>query len=94
MANGGLTAEEFWKLPPDERMKRCGELSEHEAFVMRITDPHLPVSPRCNECKHYDDDGNEFLEFDVENADGFLAGFTEDEVDRIEVVDEGKQDDT
>lgn len=53
MANGGLTAKEFWRLSPDERMKRCGELSEHEAFLMRITDPSLPISPPCNECKHY-----------------------------------------
>lgn len=35
----------------------------------------------------YDDDGNEFLEFDVEREDGFLIGFTEDEVERIEIAD-------
>lgn len=35
----------------------------------------------------YDDDGNEFVEFDVERNDGFLIGFTEDEVERIEIVD-------
>lgn len=35
----------------------------------------------------YDDDGNEFVEFDVEREDGFLIGFTEDEVERIEIVD-------
>lgn len=35
----------------------------------------------------YDDDGNEFLEFDVEREDGFLIGFTEDEIERIEIVD-------
>lgn len=35
----------------------------------------------------YDDDGNEFVEFDVERKDGFLIGFTEDEVERIEIVD-------
>lgn len=34
-----------------------------------------------------DDDGNEYLEFDVENEDGLLIGFTEDEVERIEIVD-------
>lgn len=34
----------------------------------------------------YDDDGNEFVEFDVEREDGFLIGFTEDEVERIEIV--------
>lgn len=33
-----------------------------------------------------DDDGNEFLEFDVESEDGFLIGFTEKEIDRIEVL--------
>lgn len=35
----------------------------------------------------YDDDGNEFVEIDVEREDGFLIGFTEDEVERIEIVD-------
>ena len=34
----------------------------------------------------YDDDGNEFLEFDVENENGLLIGFTEDEINRIEIV--------
>ena len=34
----------------------------------------------------YDDDGNEFLEFDVENEQGFLIGFSENEIDRIEVL--------
>lgn len=34
----------------------------------------------------YDDDGNEFVEFDVEREDGFLIGFAEDEVERIEIV--------
>lgn len=34
----------------------------------------------------FDDDGNEFLEFDVENENGLLIGFTEDEINRIEIV--------
>lgn len=34
----------------------------------------------------FDDDGNEFLEFDVENENGLLIGFTEDEIKRIEIV--------
>lgn len=34
----------------------------------------------------FDDDGNEYLEFDVENENGLLIGFTEDEIDRIEVL--------
>ncbi len=34
----------------------------------------------------YDDDGNEFLEFDVENEQGLLIGFTEDEIESIEVL--------
>lgn len=36
----------------------------------------------------FDDDGNEFLEFDVENENGLLIGFTEDEIERIEIVEE------
>ena len=35
----------------------------------------------------YDDNGNEFIEFGVEREDGFLIEFTEDEVERIEIVD-------
>lgn len=53
MVDGGLTAREFWNLSFEERMRRCGELSEHEAFVARLTDPHLPISPPCNDCKFY-----------------------------------------
>ena len=34
----------------------------------------------------FDDDGNEFLEFDVENEHGLLIGFTEDEIERIEII--------
>ncbi len=34
----------------------------------------------------YDDDGNEFLEFDVERNDGILIGFTEEEIERIEII--------
>lgn len=36
----------------------------------------------------FDDDGNEFLEFDVESENGLLIGFTEDEIERIEIVEE------
>lgn len=39
----------------------------------------------------FDDDGNEFLEFDVENENGLLIGFTEDEIEHIEIV--GSADD-
>ncbi len=55
MAEGSLTAREFWKLSPEERWERCGELSEHEAFVMRITDPgnaEKRVYVPCNDCVH------------------------------------------
>lgn len=35
----------------------------------------------------YDDNDNEILDFDVEREDGFLIGFTEDEIERIEIID-------
>lgn len=34
----------------------------------------------------FDDDGNEFLEFDVENENGLLIEFSEDEIERIEII--------
>lgn len=34
----------------------------------------------------FDDDGNEYLELDVENENGLLIGFTEDEIDKIEII--------
>lgn len=34
----------------------------------------------------YDDDGKEFLEFDVEQENGILVEFTEDEIERIEII--------
>lgn len=55
MAGGNLTAREFWQLSPEERLKRCGELSEHEAYVARITDPCIeknPIYVPCNDCIH------------------------------------------
>lgn len=56
MADRDLTAKEFWKLPHDERMKRCGELSEHEAFVARLIDPGFSkVFVPCNGCIHKTD---------------------------------------
>lgn len=34
----------------------------------------------------FDDDENEFLELDVQNENGLLIGFTEEEVERIEIM--------
>lgn len=34
----------------------------------------------------YDDDGNEFLEFDVERDDGRIISFTEGAIERIEII--------
>lgn len=34
----------------------------------------------------YDDDGNEYTEFDIENDDGLTIGFDDYEVDRIEII--------
>lgn len=55
MAKRSLTADEFWRLPTDERLQRCGELSEHEASVARITSPEYSKGPYipCNDCIHY-----------------------------------------
>ena len=36
----------------------------------------------------YDDNGNEFLELDVENEQGLLIGFAENEIEKIEVLDD------
>lgn len=55
MADGKLTWRDFWKLTPEERLERCGELSEHDAYMVRLTDPGLPRNPPevpCNECIH------------------------------------------
>lgn len=38
----------------------------------------------------FDDDGNEFLEFDVDTYGGIGYSFTEDEIDRIEVIGDAK----
>lgn len=35
----------------------------------------------------FDDDGNEYLEFDVKREDGVYIGFTEAEIDKIEVIE-------
>lgn len=35
----------------------------------------------------YDDDGNAFVEIDVENAQGFLIGLDESEIKSIEAID-------
>lgn len=71
---------------------------------MRIDDPDIYFGKKLKVyvtdakpiiCKLYgydydfDDDGNEFLEFDVENELGFIASLTEDEILRIEVLSNG-----
>lgn len=38
----------------------------------------------------FDDDGKEFLEFDVYTYDGFGYSFTEEEIDHIEVIGDAK----
>lgn len=38
----------------------------------------------------YDDEGNEFLEFDVTNEIGLHISLTEDEIERIEILGETK----
>lgn len=35
---------------------------------------------------NFDGNGNELLEFDIEDKNGLLIGFTEKEIDRIEVL--------
>lgn len=37
-------------------------------------------------CYDYDDDDREILDFDVMRDDGFLISFTEDEIERIEII--------
>lgn len=34
-----LTYKEFLKLPREERLRRCNELSDHDAFMVRISEP-------------------------------------------------------
>lgn len=53
MADGNLTWEEFWKLSSEDRLARCGELSDHDAFMVRLTEPIAVISPSCNDCVHY-----------------------------------------
>lgn len=58
MANGSLTFEEFIKLSEDEKCKRYKELSNHDAFLVRLTmPPSLSVEVPCNSCGHYNNDG-------------------------------------
>lgn len=52
MADRNLMWEDFWKLTPEERLARCGELSERDAYMVRLTEPVLAVSPPCNDCAH------------------------------------------
>lgn len=53
MADGNLTLGDFWKLSPEERLARCGELSDADAYGLRITMPPGPaVYIPCNDCIH------------------------------------------
>lgn len=52
MAN--LTLDEFWALPSDkERGQRMKDLSEHDRYVVRITEPVKLHTVMCCYCKHY-----------------------------------------
>lgn len=52
MADGNLTLEEFWKLSKEEKLARCGALSDHDAYRLRMTEQIGVVSPPCNRCIH------------------------------------------
>lgn len=52
MAEGNLTWKDFWKLTPEERLARCSELSEHDAYMVRLTEPMSVVTPPCNDCAY------------------------------------------
>ena len=55
--NSSLTLSEFQKLPKEERSKRYGELSDHDKFAVRVTDPGIPSKPQyipCNHCIYRD----------------------------------------
>lgn len=58
MANGNLTFEEFIKLSEDEKYKRYKELSNHDAFLVRLTMlPSLSIEVPCNSCKYNNKNG-------------------------------------
>lgn len=81
--------ERFKVLYTDDKLKAAAESLK----VQRNAE--APIRADIIICKLYgydydfDDDGNEFLEFDVENELGLIASLTEDEILRIEVLSNG-----
>lgn len=57
--------------------------------ILRVYSPDgiITEGPFAGYDYDFDDDGNEFLEFDVDDAStGIGYSFTEDEIERIEVI--------
>lgn len=54
MAQGDLTYKDFWKLTSEEeRSRKYGELTEHDKFLIRISERSGAKSPPCNQCRYY-----------------------------------------
>ena len=54
--------------------------------IVVSSDGDSTIGEFCGYNYDYDDDDNMFIEFDVEDADGFLNEFTENEVKSIAVL--------
>lgn len=53
MADGNLSLKEFWSMSEEDRCVRYGELSDHDKFIARCSQPSGPaVFVPCNVCVH------------------------------------------
>ena len=52
MADRNLTFEDFKRLPPEERSRRYEELSDHDKFLARCSQPSGVRGVLCNTCIH------------------------------------------
>lgn len=56
MDEGALTFEDFIRLPSEEQCERYVELSDHDKFRARISQPPAVGYVMCNDCVHYHKD--------------------------------------
>ena len=52
MADRNLTFEDFKRLSPEERNRRYEELSDHDKFLARCSQPSGVHGVLCNTCIH------------------------------------------
>ena len=83
-----LTLDEWKLLPEEEKKDRYKELSNHDKFVQRITEPILGERLICDTCKHC------FSNITGERKDNSKCDAFPEKIPFAKIIENGNQHDT